>query len=102
MKGEERKERNRRRMRWRIRWESWRRKELGKKWSSSSCSSDSNSSASEGRDTRPIFKWHKTGLNSEFSFSYIGYLTKVKERSLSYYLPIAGARKDRFMPFSRV
>ena len=29
-------------------------------------------------------------LNSEFSFSEIDYLTKAKETSLSYYLPIAG------------
>ena len=37
-----------------------------------------------------IFQWSLTGLNSEFSFSWTGYHTKVKEPSLPYYLPIAG------------
>ena len=38
-------------------------------------------------------------LNSEFSFSYISCLTKVKEFSLPYYLPIVEVRWDKFMPF---
>ena len=33
-----------------------------------------------------FFKQNKVGLNSEFSFSYTGYLTKAKELSLPYYL----------------
>ena len=39
--------------------------------------------------TRSIFKRSTAGLNSSFSFFYIGCLTKAKEPSLSYYLPIA-------------
>ena len=46
------------------------------------------------------FKRNMVGLNPEFSFSKIGYLTKTKERSLFYnYLPITGVRRDRFLPF---
>ena len=48
-----------------------------------------------------IFKPCKAGLNSEFSSSWIGCLTKAKELSLPYYLSIAGERTDGFMPFSR-
>ena len=44
-------------------------------------------------DERPIFKWSKTGLNSDFSFSYTGFLT--------YYLPIAGGRTDWLGLFPR-
>ena len=49
-----------------------------------------NPSARGGYDTRSIFKWSLTGLNSEFSFSYNSCLIKAEEPSLSYYLPIAG------------
>ena len=35
-----------------------------------------------------FFKRSKASLNSEFSFSKTGYLTKTKEPSLPYYLPI--------------
>ena len=49
-----------------------------------------------------IFKWSLTGLNSEFSFSETSCLTKAKESSLSYYLPIAGGRIIGFIPFPRV
>ena len=35
-----------------------------------------------------FFKQGTTGLNSEFSFSYSGCLTKAKEPSLPYNLPI--------------
>ena len=42
-------------------------------------------------------KWSTTGLNTEFSFSWIGCHSKVKEPALSYHLPIAG-----FIPFPRV
>ena len=52
--------------------------------------------------TRSIFKWSLTGLNSEFSFSKTSSLTKAKEPSLPYYLPIAGGRIIGFIPFPRV
>ena len=42
-----------------------------------------------GCDTRWIFRQNKAGLNSEFSFSKTGCLTKAKKHSLSYYLPSA-------------
>ena len=45
-----------------------------------------NPSARAGYDTRSIFKWSLTGLNSEFSFSKTSCLTKAKESSLPYYL----------------
>ena len=50
--------------------------------------------------------WHKTnwsvtGLNSQFSFA-ICCLTKPKELSLPCYLPIAGRRIVRCVPFPRV
>ena len=38
-----------------------------------------------GWDTRSIFKLSLAGLNSEFSFSYTGCLTKTKENILPYY-----------------
>ena len=41
------------------------------------------------------------GLNSEFSFKTSCY-TKAEEPSLPYYLPIAGGRIIRFIPFPRV
>ena len=47
------------------------------------------------------FKQSLTGLNSEFSLS-TGCSTKVKEPSLSYYLPIAGERIVGFIPYSRL
>ena len=40
-----------------------------------------------------------TGLNSEFSFFQTGCQTKVKEPSLSYYLPIAVGRIVGLIPF---
>ena len=53
--------------------------------------------------------WHKvnfkqilTRLKLNFFFSLIGCLIKAKEPSLSYYLPFAGGRIIRFIPFSRV
>ena len=49
-----------------------------------------------------FFKRILTGLNSEFSFSYTSYLTKVEEPSLPYYLSIAGERIIGFIPFPRV
>ena len=42
-----------------------------------------------GCDIRSIFKQRTSGLNSEFSFSYPGFLTK--ESILPFYLPIAVA-----------
>ena len=45
-----------------------------------------------GQDVTQIFKRSLIGLNSEFSFSGIGYLNKAKEPSLPHYLPIAGRR----------
>ena len=44
-----------------------------------------NPSAWAGYDTRSIFKWSLTGLNSEFSFSETSRLTKAEEPSLPYY-----------------
>ena len=59
-------------------------------------------SARAGCDTRSIFKQSFAGLNSEFSFSETSCLTKAEEPSPSYYLPIAGGRIIRFIPFPRV
>ena len=53
-------------------------------------------------DTRSIFKQILTGLNSEFSFSKISCLTKVKEPSLPYYLPIAEGWLIEFIHFPKV
>ena len=61
-----------------------------------------NPAARAGYDTRSIFKRGLTGFNSEFSFSETSCLTKAEEPSLSYYLPIAGGRIIRFIPFPRV
>ena len=61
-----------------------------------------NPSTRAGYDTRSIFKWSLTGLNSEFSFSLTSWFTKAEELSLSYYLPIAGGRIIGFIPFPRV
>ena len=61
-----------------------------------------NPSTRAGYDTRSIFKRSLTGLNSEYSFSLTGCLTKAEEPSLSYYLPITGGRIIGFIPFPRV
>ena len=61
-----------------------------------------NPSARAGYDTRSIFKWSLTGLNSEFSFSWTSCLTKAEEPSLPYYLSIAGGIIIGFTPFPRV
>ena len=50
-----------------------------------------------GCDTWTIFKWSKAGFHSKFSFSKTGCLTKTKEPSRPYNLPITGG----FMPFPR-
>ena len=61
-----------------------------------------NPSPRAGYDTRSIFKQSLTDLNSEFFFSKTSCLTKAEEISLPYYLPIAGGRMIRFIPFPRV
>ena len=61
-----------------------------------------NPSARAGHDTKSIFKWSLTGLNSEFSFFETSCLTKAEGPSLPYYLPIAGGRIIGFIPFPRV
>ena len=38
----------------------------------------------------------------QFSFSWIGRLTKTKVQSEPYYLPIAGQKTDKLMLFSKV
>ena len=48
-------------------------------------------------DTKSIFKQSLTGLNSEFSFSYVGCQTKP---SLPCYLTVAGGRIVGFILFS--
>ena len=53
----------------------------------------------EGYNAMSIFQWRITVLNSEFSFSLSGCHTKVKEPSLSYYLPIAGGKIYGCIPF---
>ena len=53
-------------------------------------------------DTGSIFQQSLTGLNSEFSLSFTSRLTKAKEISLPYYLPIAGGRIIGYIPFPRV
>ena len=45
-----------------------------------------------GCEKRSIFKGSLTDFNSELSFSVIGCLTKAKEHSLLYWLPITGGR----------
>ena len=47
-----------------------------------------------GYDTRSIFKWTKTSLNSELIL-FIDCLTKVKGSAMTYYLPIAGTKSRR-------
>ena len=61
-----------------------------------------NPSARVGYDTRSIVKRSLKGLNKEFSFSLTSCLTKAEERSLTYYLPIAGGRIIGFIPFPSV
>ena len=61
-----------------------------------------NPSARAGYDTRSIFKWSLTGLNSEFYFSKTSCLTKAEEPSLPFYLLIAGGGIIGFIPFPRV
>ena len=48
------------------------------------------------------FKQSLIGLNSKFSFSKTGCHNKVEELCLLYYLPIAGGRIIKFIPFQRV
>ena len=55
-----------------------------------------------GSDIRSIFKLSKASLNSEFSYSWTGYLTKVKKPSLPYYFDLFGERTNRFMSFLKV
>ena len=55
-----------------------------------------------GCNTKSIFKLSFTGLNSGFSFSAAVCHTKVKEISLSYYLPITVESIVRFVLFPRV
>ena len=43
-----------------------------------------NPFAQAGCNARPNFKWSLTDLNSEYSFSYIGCHTNVKEPNLHY------------------
>ena len=52
-----------------------------------------------GYDTRIIFKQNTIGLNSEFSFFYIGCHTIVNELIFHYYLFIDGLRIVGFIPF---
>ena len=46
-----------------------------------------------GQDARLIFKWTWDDLNSEFSFSCIGCLTKAKMSSLPCNLSITGGKQ---------
>ena len=50
--------------------------------------------------TRSIFKQSKASLNSVFFL--LDDLSKIKERSLPYYIPIAEERTNELMPFSEV
>ena len=52
-----------------------------------------------GYNTRSIYKQSTAGLNSEFSFSHPGCLTKAKEPRFSNHLTIAEGRTSEFMPF---
>ena len=54
-----------------------------------------------GWDKFFLKKQNTAGLNSEFSFSYIGRQTMAKGFSLPYYLSIAGERTDKFISFPR-
>ena len=61
-----------------------------------------NHSVRVGWDTRSIFKRSLAGLYSEFFFSKAGCQIKALEICLPYYLPIAGGRIVRFIPFPKV
>ena len=60
-----------------------------------------NSSARAECDTKSVFKWGLTGLNSETSLPLTGWHTKVKEPNLPYYLHITGRRIVGFTLFPR-
>ena len=47
-------------------------------------------------DTRSIFKWSTSSLNSRF-----GCHSKIKESNLLYYISVNKGESDRFIPFSR-
>ena len=49
----------------------------------------------------PVFKQSTAGLNSEFSFSKTGCLTKVREPNFLNYLPIVKERREGFMSFRK-
>ena len=53
-------------------------------------------------DTRSIFKWILTSLNSEFSFFQTSCHTKIKEPCLPYHLPIPNRRIIGFIYFHYV
>ena len=61
-----------------------------------------NPSTQAGNDPRSIFIRSLRGLNAEFSFALIGFLTEAKKPSLLYYLLLAGRRIIEFIPFPRV
>ena len=69
--------------------------------SSAECMYLTNSST--GCDTMSVFLWSPTGLNLEFSFSYVGRYSKAEEPCLLYYLPIAWGEEwtDVFIAWSR-
>ena len=54
-----------------------------------------------GCDTRSIFKWRLTGLNSDSSFSQSSCHAKVNEPSLLFYLFTDLERIVEFLPFLR-
>ena len=49
-----------------------------------------------------FFKRSFTGMKTEFSFALTSCLTKAKEPSRPYYLPLAGGRIIGFIAFPRV
>ena len=61
-----------------------------------------NLSVLVGCDVRSIFKRGLTGLGSEFCVFLTGCLTKAKELSLRYYLPLVGGRLIGFIPSPKV
>ena len=61
-----------------------------------------DTSARAGCNTKSTFQQSFAGFNAEFSFSSIGWHTKVKESSLLNYLPIACGRIVGFIPFLKV
>ena len=54
-----------------------------------------------GYGTRTIIKQSKAGLDLEFSFLNCCLTVVKKKPSLPHYLPVAGKRRDGFMPFLR-